>query len=428
MNTITTALFVATFATLLISSVFTANCQECCTLDIAESIPYGLNSTLQTALYTHDAWLSLINGSAETLDIACFYMTLNDTDGMLVPPGYGHSKGVDVYNALIAASKRGVKIRVAMSEPSEDMNSTDAFRLAAMGVIELRLVNMTKFFGGGVLHTKFIVADKTKFYVGSANLDWRSLTQVKELGIVVTCDCLGQDMYQMFSVYWEMAALDSLPSPWPARFNALFNMSSPARVDLNGEHTSAFISSAPLQVAATYRTYDLDALESVVNNAEKNISIEVMDYFPTTLYSNPVLFPNRIYWPDIDDVLRAAAFNREVTVRLLISQWNYTIPDMYSHLQSIQTLDNVHVKLFKVPVYKEYIPYTRVNHAKYMVTEKQAFITTSNWSGDYFLDTCGASFITNQSKVIAELQEKFLRDWNSEYAVDLPQCPHYPPK
>jgi len=86
---------------------------------------------------------------------------------------------VDVYNALIAASKRGVKIRVAMSEPSEDMNSTDAFRLAAMGVIELRLVNMTKFFGGGVLHTKFIVADKTKFYVGSANLDWRSLTQVK---------------------------------------------------------------------------------------------------------------------------------------------------------------------------------------------------------------------------------------------------------
>ena len=41
------------------------------------------------------------------------------------------------------------------------MNSTDAFRLAAMGVIELRLVNMTKFFGGGVLHTKFIVADKT---------------------------------------------------------------------------------------------------------------------------------------------------------------------------------------------------------------------------------------------------------------------------
>ena len=87
--------------------------------------------------------------------------------------------------------------------------------------------------------------------------------------------------------------------------------------------------------------------------------------------------------------------SREVTVRLLISQWNYTIPDMYSHLQSIQTLDNVHVKLFKVPgtqvmnhyesalmgfaVYKEYIPYTRVNHAKYMVTEKQAFITTSNW-------------------------------------------------
>jgi len=296
---------------------------------------------------------------------------------------------------------------------------------------------------------------------------------MQELGIVVTCDCLGQDMYQMFSVYWEMAALDSLPSPWPARFNALFNMSSPARVDLNGEHTSAFISSAPLQVAATYRTYDLDALESVVNNAEKYAAVQLSLHFEVlmglksnslyfigilaskswttspqhciailsssqTEYTGQILmmFFELLPLSELSVLVSCFSCNfevicfcsREVTVRLLISQWNYTIPDMYSHLQSIQTLDNVHVKLFKVPVYKEYIPYTRVNHAKYMVTEKQAFITTSNWSGDYFLDTCGASFITNQSKVIAELQEKFLRDWNSEYAVDLPQCPHYPPK
>ena len=34
-----------------------------------------------------------------------------------------------------------------------------------------------------------------------------------------------------------------------------------------------------------------------------------------------------------------------------------------------------------------YLPYTRVNHAKFMVTEKQVYIGTSNWSADYFLST-----------------------------------------
>lgn len=33
----------------------------------------------------------------------------------------------------------------------------------------------------GVLHTKFWVVDQTHFYIGSANMDWRSLTQVCRL-------------------------------------------------------------------------------------------------------------------------------------------------------------------------------------------------------------------------------------------------------
>lgn len=33
----------------------------------------------------------------------------------------------------------------------------------------------------GVLHTKLLVADRKHFYVGSANMDWRSLTEVGNL-------------------------------------------------------------------------------------------------------------------------------------------------------------------------------------------------------------------------------------------------------
>lgn len=35
------------------------------------------------------------------------------------------------------------------------------------------------------------------------------------------------------------------------------------------------------------------------------------------------------------------------------------------------------------------IPFARVNHNKYMVTDLAVYIGTSNWSGDYFIDTAG---------------------------------------
>lgn len=46
-----------------------------------------------------------------------------------------------------------------------------------------------------------------------------------------------------------------------------------------------------------------------------------------------------------------------------------------------------------------YVPYTRVNHAKFLVSEGQGFITTSNWEGDYFLTTAGASFVFTSAPV-----------------------------
>ena len=47
-------------------------------------------------------------------------------------------------------------------------------------VMQVRNVSMPNLLNGssGVLHTKFFVVDSNNFYVGSANFDWRSLTQV----------------------------------------------------------------------------------------------------------------------------------------------------------------------------------------------------------------------------------------------------------
>jgi len=44
----------------------------------------------------------------------------------------------------------------------------------------VRTVDMPRL-TGGVLHTKFWLVDSTHLYVGSANMDWRSLTQVSSV-------------------------------------------------------------------------------------------------------------------------------------------------------------------------------------------------------------------------------------------------------
>lgn len=52
-----------------------------------------------------------------------------------------------------------------------------------------------------MLHTKLWVVDRTHVYVGSANMDWRSLSQVKELGLVaLNCSCLANDYAKIFDV------------------------------------------------------------------------------------------------------------------------------------------------------------------------------------------------------------------------------------
>ncbi len=60
----------------------------------------------------------------------------------------------------------------------EDGADDEAVKLQKAGV-RVRSLNFTNWFNAGILHTKTWVVDNTHFYVGSANLDWRSLTQVK---------------------------------------------------------------------------------------------------------------------------------------------------------------------------------------------------------------------------------------------------------
>uniref|UniRef100_A0A3B4EQK8 Phospholipase D3-like n=1 Tax=Pundamilia nyererei TaxID=303518 RepID=A0A3B4EQK8_9CICH len=405
-------------------------CSTDCRVHLVESIPVGLyQSSPSSRKSIADSWLHLLDRANSSVHIAAFYFTLRDSD--LGSHESSDSQGRKVFEQLMKLESKGVKLQIAVNAPQQ--SNHDTADLAGTGA-EVREVDL-KAITGGIVHTKLWVVDQKHFYVGSANMDWRSLSQVKEVGLSVEdCSCLAQDAFRIFGVYWSIGGVinGSLPPYWPARLSALSSSQKPLHLKFNGVPAQVYLSSAPPQISARGRSDDLSTILSVINDAQGFVYISVMDFLPLSQFTEPLRF-----WPAIDTALRAAACTRGVRVQLLVSCWEHSSPDMFIFLQSLQVLRrhpltcDIDVKIFTVPSTAEQkkIPFARVNHAKYMVTDRVVYIGTSNWSENYFAFTAGVGLVVNQTgsavkpgqqTLQSQAEELFLRDWGSEYASTLP--------
>ncbi|XP_058876531.1 5'-3' exonuclease PLD4-like isoform X4 [Acipenser ruthenus] len=353
---------------------------------------------------------------------AAFYLTLRDREPTA-------SQGRQVFEQLLQLQSRGVNLSIAVNSPENSDRDSRELREAGAEVRGVDLKSLT----GGIIHTKLWVVDKQHVYIGSANMDWRSLTQVKELAVSVSnCSCLARDTERIFRMYSSLGQSGaSIPERWPREFTAGSSKERPLQLKLNGVAAEVYLSSAPPSLCADGRTDDLAAILSVIGDARQFVYISVMDFLPQCQYCSP-----RGFWPPLDSALRAASCGRGVEVRLLVSCWEHSFHPMFIFLESLSVLRqeplncNVQVKVFHVPSSpeQEAIPFSRVNHAKYMVTDRVAYIGTSNWSESYFTQTAGVGLVVNQTgaagrgeqgTVQSQLQGVFERDWGSSHAVPL---------
>ncbi|XP_029972650.1 phospholipase D3-like isoform X1 [Salarias fasciatus] len=404
-------------------------CSTDCRVHLVESVPVGLyESSPPPRRSIADSWLRLLQRANSSVDIAAFYFTLRASDTDL--GGSADAQGREVFQQLKQLHARGVKLQIAVNSPQKSIRDTGELAAAGAEVREVDLQVVT----GGIVHTKLWVVDQKHLYVGSANMDWRSLTEVKEVGVSVEdCSCLAQDAFRIFGVYWSLGGVNhtSLPPYWPARLSALSSSQNPLRLKLNGVPARAYLSSSPPQISARGRADDLSSILSVIDDAHNFIYISVMDYLPLSQYTQPVRF-----WPAIDSALRAAACTRGVHVRLLVSCWEHSPGSMFTFLRSLLVLSSpplschISVNVFTVPSTAEQkkIPYARVNHAKYMVTDRALYIGTSNWSENYFTQTAGVGLVVNQTgsavgpgqqTLQSQAEDLFLRDWSSPYSSPL---------
>ncbi len=409
---------------------------------MVESIPDQVNLKLLPGTdYTLNSWLDIINKAQKTLKIAAFYSNLRNEHKQ--PRNMGGWMGQEVMDAILKAHARGVAITIVQNSPLRDLTHEDTDWLRDNTIAKVIYVDWGAAFGG-VLHSKMIMSDDVRFYVGSANFDWTSLAQVKELGIYISdCECLSGDMEKIWSAYKYVGQdlksnFKNLKQGFPSGLETRNHLKHPFNISFENDKTGTFgdmyISSSPREVNPPGRTNDIVALLNVINTATVNLSISVMDYLPLDAYGEP-----RTYWGEIEDALKSAV-TRNVTIRMLVSKWTSTsdlqVPVVASmntwgsfcqysntknHTSNPWCTGSLTVKLFEIPDAKGYerIPYTRVNHAKYMVSDTTVYLSTSNWSYDYFYRTAGISVVTTHAQIRQQVEDIFTRDWNSEYVKEL---------
>ncbi|NXE39857.1 PLD4 Phospholipase, partial [Ptilorrhoa leucosticta] len=403
------------------------NCH--CSFELVENVPYDLpfeiNSTAAKPLY--QVWMRLLDLAQEKVHVASYYWSLTGKD--ISVNDSSSKKGEDILQRFERLLAENVSLYIAASSPTLATKSRDLELLAEKGahVKKIDFGHLT----GGVLHSKFWIVDMKHIYIGSANMDWRSLSQVKEFGAVMyNCSCLAKDLWKTFSTYWDVGYPNAtIPFPWPLNYSTHINNRRPLEVEFNGILTETYFSVSTASLTRHQRSH----LHIIT------CSLSLLSQLSTELFKKKIPFCTHLlfcrYWPAIDNALRRAAFNHRVQVRLLVSCWAYTDPAMLHYLRSLRALNNPHahisvdVKLFIVPVLNHTnIPHGRVNHNKYMVTDKVAYIGTSNWSENYFTDTAGVGLIIKQNStnpqrrqqpIQEQLKDLFDRDWNSKYAVNL---------
>ncbi|KRY32501.1 Phospholipase D3 [Trichinella spiralis] len=362
-------------------------CKITCSIEIVESIPDNL--TFDSAILpksTFAAWNMLLALAENEINIAAYKTSLRGKH-ILNKPDLSTEMGEKIFDQLLkAGTKRHVRVRMVENYPPKDRgDNADGSSLASKvkryihlaGALHRRPLHLKKYYGSGTMHSKFFVVDDRHFYLGSANLDWRSLNQKMELGVLVlNCPCLAKDLKHIFASYW--------------------NLASQPYLSLNNK---------------------------TISSAKRFIYIHVMDFIPMVLYKKP-----RNYWPVIDTALRKAVIESGVELKILVAALHF-VKENLAFLKSLQAINgcstkgSVEIKIFNVPAitaFQRQIARDRRTHNKFMVTENTVIIGTSNWSGDYFTTTTGLALVSHQNGLnrpfVDSIREIFLRDWKCPYA------------
>lgn len=380
---------------------------------IVESVPEATIYGEPGVPRTQQVWLQMIRSAQQRIDIAAFYIA--DKPGGPLSP---------VLDALVARAKAGVKVRILIDQTFLKDNQDNMPSLRNVPNIEIRVLPVDTL-TGGVLHAKYMVVDGASVFVGSQNWDWRALDQIHEIGARISNARFAQTFDATFDFDWQLAEKPDLPkADWMAMEPPSFapvTTQDPVVLDAGSSTLTAFPAFSPPALMPHWITPEQPALVHMIEGAQHVLRLQVMTLSAIRHYGP------KGWWPEIDTVLRDAAA-RGVQVRIIVADWALHEP-MQSYLKSLAALPGITVKFSHLPPSPQgFIPYARVEHAKYAVADSNSvYIGTGNWEWSYFNTTVDASVFVHGAGPAQTLAAIFDRDWNGPYVTAIDPGQHYAP-
>ncbi len=371
-------------------------------LELVESWPRETTLDHADVRDARAVWPAMFNRASSRIDLAEFY--LSDLPGSALEPSV---------LALEAAAKRGVKIRLLADSKMAKTYPETIARLQALPNVSVEEINFGKL-AGGVQHAKYFVVDGAEAYEGSQNFDWRSLSQIQEMGLRFRAPEAVRALEDVFETDWQLAG--GAPSTTRAAPKSAYSFPTPAGD--KSEATLTFVASPQGWLPDDAR-WDLPAMVQLIDGAQKSLEVQVLTYGARGKHK----------FPELEEALIRAA-TRGVQVTLLVSNWSLrkgTVEGL-QELAAWRPAEGagaqakpLEVKVFSIPQLKEgFVPFARVAHAKYMVIDgKKAWVGTNNWEKDYFTRTRNVGLIVDGGAIPPRLEQIFRDNLASPYAAAL---------
>ncbi|GLJ15401.1 hypothetical protein SUGI_0252810 [Cryptomeria japonica] len=358
---------------------------------LVQSIPTDMPELERVpgVLSSGDVLQWIAGNSSSKLDIIAQYWELLAQPNNPKSGDYGYSAadlerlgapiGRAVFNSLQSAADRNVSIRIVQhSGVAPEYDEESAQLAAGRPNVKNRTLLMSEWWGSGIVHAKVWISDDKDIYIGSANNDWKSLTQVKELGIyIVNCSTIAEKLGVYFNNLWTLTSLNSslytktlwdkewqvrrkvprwshfihqrqrCKSPLPSRvetprvlgypplenpYMLRVHLDTPGRKKNKTGYHSSYLSFAPPELSFyRYQTDEQGWIDTIKSARFKGtVKISTMDWLGQSLYMKET-----VYWPTLSSAISQVVFSKHATVKILVAYWSHTPNNTEQYLQSL---------------------------------------------------------------------------------------------
>lgn len=165
--------------------------------------------------YPKGLGISKISDVSQLYPALCSLISETNSEILVVNPFFDQGGTDKIAPYIKAAIERGVKLKIitgrAVDGDNDSKDTPFSYFVSSLGKPTHTSLQIRRFYGreqdlSYSTHAKFMVFDKKKAYLGSANLTQRSLSANLELGIVTTGPKVAK-LVEIFDCIWDVSKI-----------------------------------------------------------------------------------------------------------------------------------------------------------------------------------------------------------------------------